>query len=520
MILDPSDYGFPPTYESFRPAQIDVVDYILTSDARFVAIGAPTGIGKSGISVLTSKLSGTKSTILTASLGLENQYLSTFPGMLASIRGRANYPCWEGGNCLEGQHQGCGDRDGCPYICALKAANEHDRPLTNYPYWMSVNQNGAGMVKPDILILDEAHLAPDWLSASLDFHIHEFEYRRCGGDIGDLPHQETIEVWAAMGDHIHNVVAAQYHRLKARMSSMFGTTKDRAMREFREVDSLLDRVNRLKLLNDNWLISMEEGTDKGRVFRFECIWPGMYRERLFQGVEKVVLLSATLRPKTLSYMGIPKADTDFKEWPRQFPAENGPVYHIPTAAVGRKMTDEDTRRWLNRIAEICAWGNDRKGLVHSVSYDRARQIRENLPAFVNPVVNGAADPASKTATEAYDRFMISDNGSVLLSPSFSTGWDFSGPNAEYQIVSKLAYPNLGSKLVKARIARDSDYMSYVAAQDLVQACGRINRYSNDLGVTFIIDDNVTQLIKRGSSFMPRWFKVKSINELPAPLPKL
>ena len=69
-------------------------------------------------------------------------------------------------------------------------------------------------------------------------------------------------------------------------------------------------------------------------------------------------------------------------------------------------------------------------------------------------------------------------GAVLISPSFSTGWDFKGKIAEWQIVSKLAFVDTRkekSPVMHRRKEDDKTFPTYLAAQDLVQSCGRIQR---------------------------------------------
>ncbi|MDE2107061.1 MAG: hypothetical protein KGL39_58180, partial [Patescibacteria group bacterium] len=252
-----------------------------------------------------------------------------------------------------------------------------------------------------------------------------------------------------------------------------------------------------------------------------CVWPGMYRERLFQGVKRVILMSATLRPKTLSLLGIKRDDCEFKEWGRQFPAVNGPVVWVPTAKVKHeeKMNGDDIRRWLGRHEEIFTWGADRKGLAHTVSYARAKQINDNLGNKFSLVLNGAADPDTSTAREAFERFSKATT-SVLVSPSFSTGWDFAGDKAEWQVISKLAFPPTNDKLIMARTEQDKDYPMYCVGQELVQACGRINRYPADRGTTLIVDDNVKWAKRAAAEHMPKWFSIRTEEQLPKPLDKL
>ena len=95
---------------------------------------------------------------------------------------------------------------------------------------------------------------------------------------------------------------------------------------FRHLDDLLRELSKLTRhgADGNWIWQL-----RNRGVQFDIIWPWRYAERyLFSGVEKVVMMSATLRPKLLSLLGLKRDEVDFKEWPCQFPAVLAPVYSL------------------------------------------------------------------------------------------------------------------------------------------------------------------------------------------------
>lgn len=517
-MYSPHDLGFPEVIDTFRPAQVEAIEHSLTSEKRFTALGAPPGVGKSAIAIALAKLLGGRTVILTATLGLQDQYAMYQPMGLRDIRGRGNYACWEGGTCEDGGRLACSDKAGCPYLSAFRAQDAADIVSTSYAYWLAVNEKGQGMRAPDTLILDEAGLAPEWLSRALDYTVTERDMREAGLRFS-VPPGDDADVWIELAPRLAAAADAKYQRMKAQGAPRMGSARERYARELRRAEWLIERATRMLRLDSNWVVSREDGTDEGRIWRFECIWPGKYRERLFRGVQRVVLMSATLRPKTLGLLGIPQVDCDFREWGRQFPAANGPVIWIPTVRLNHRMSSEAQEHWIKRIAEILDHRSDRKGLIHTVSYARAKQINEAVGASRCLVLNGAADPESQTARQAFDRFSAMNRG-ALVSPSFSTGWDFAGRAAEYQIIAKLPIPDTRSKVMQARTAKDPSYADYLAAQELVQSCGRVVRSATDRGETLLIDDGWTWFRNKASDHMPRWFTVRKEETLPPPLKKL
>jgi Rad3-related DNA helicase len=371
-----------------------------------------------------------------------------------------------------------------------------------------------------MLICDECSEAPEWLSRSLDFTITERECREAKEPLKPPP-GDSCEEWAALGPRLAVAAEYRYNLIKARATNR-GQPRESLLRDIRRAEGFLDCTSRLQNLDDNWVVTKEEGQDEGRVWRFECVWPGRYKERLFRNIPRVVLMSATLRPKTLGLLGIPRAECDFREWGRQFPAANGPVIWVPTVRVNHKISEENERAWMARIADILARRGDRRGLIHTVSYARAKRIAEAIRQELDGrvILNGAADPDSSTAREAFDRFIKGAADAVLCSPSFSTGWDFAGTAAEYQIIAKLPLPDPRSKVMQARIERDPSYPDYLGAQALVQSCGRVVRSDTDRGETIIIDDSWAWFKRKAEDHMPKWFKVRREEQLPPPLPKI
>lgn len=515
--MTPAYLGFPPHFSAFRPAQEEAIEHALCSSSRFVGIGAPPGVGKSGIALALARLLGGRSVILTANLGLQQQYQDVFSPMgLHEIKGRNNYTCWEGGNCEDGGRMLCGDKEGCPYICTFKASQAADIVQTNYAFWLSVNERGQGMKQPDTLICDEAGLASEWLSRALDYTLTASECRKA--KYTKVLPGENLEGWAEAAEALKARAEEQYTALKSRMSGVSLLQRQRGARELKQAESFFDRTARLSKLDDNWIISREE-KDDDTVWKFECVWPGRYREKLFRYIPKVILLSATLRPKTLSLLGISGKESDFREWGRQFPLANGPVIHIPTTRVNWQMDAEGEKKWMSRIDEILSDRPDRKGIIHTVSYARAKQIVQQSRHRSRLMFN-ENDPGSPKASSVFARFATAGPGTVLVSPSFSTGWDFAGDLAEYQIIAKVPMPDTRSKLMKARCAQDPTYPMYVAAQELVQACGRVVRSDTDRGETFIIDDSIGWFMRAAKDHLPAWFRVRREDRLPQALEKI
>lgn len=106
---------------------------------------------------------------------------------------------------------------------------------------------------------------------------------------------------------------------------------------------------------------------------------------------------------------------------------------------------------------------------------------------------------------AVQRFKDSRPPAIFISPSATTGLDFPYSTCEYQIIAKVPFPDLRSKILKARAKKDTEYPFYLAMLDVVQAAGRGMRAADDQCETFIVDDNWGWFARRYKHFAPAWF---------------
>lgn len=514
--LSPADLGLPDKFEAFRPAQLEAIDYAATSDKRFVAMGLPTGAGKSLIAAAIQKLTGLKAVYLTATKGLQDQVGRDFGA--ADVRGRANYDCHhtpEGHTCDSASDicEFAGRSDcRCPYTKAVEEGKAADLTVTNYAYWLHsrrLNPNALGndWNPVELLILDEAHETVDQLTGFLEIVLKPHRI-----DIADTSGVMPSSYWV-------NCAALEGKRLAEEMAEIeernpAGYRHEERWKEKQEQRDKWDKVSRMDV---NWVWQVERPHRGAPTVTFSPIWPGRYAEALFSGVQKIILLSATLRPYTLRLLGIKESDVDFREWPAVFSPNRGMVYHVPTAKLTWKAKDEDYKKILDRVDEIIGGRLDRKGIIHTVSYDRAKRILSQSKYSDRMFFNESSRLSGDTARD----FRDAGPGSILCSPSYSTGFDFPGEECEYQIVLKTPYPNTQSRVIKER-CESNDYRMYAAAQELVQMCGRARRYEEDRSETIIVDNGVSWLLSPGGGkkFLPGWFRVWTVQKVPNPPPKL
>lgn len=512
-LPSPNKIGLPKQYSEWREGQSSSILRLIDSPKRFVALVQPTGSGKSLTYASYLKLAGGKSVILTSTKSLQDQIQRDFSSLgYSDVRGQSNYPCVidppltvDLGPCHAGLSCDL-KRGGCPYYDAVAEGKRSAVTVTNYSWWLHTNAYGEGFPPIDTLILDEAHAAPDELADFLSCEFSREHVKRFLS--GYAPPPTKWNNWAA-----EQAVALEGELEHAKYRAL---TNKKERRNLRTAQSMLLKLHRLaKAEEGDWVVEEEK-----RGWRFDPVWPGPYSEMLFRQTPKVILVSATMRPKTLALLNLKPEDYDFHESPSTFPISRRPVYFFvgqPRLAITHRSDDSVLRLWLARIDNILRRRLDRKGILHCVSYARRDFILRNS-RFADHMLSHDSGEQAKVV----ERFKAARPPAFLLSPSATTGLDFPYQEAEVSIIAKCPFPDQRSKILKARAKKDPDYAIYLTCLDIVQASGRGMRAADDQHEVFIVDDQIQWLISKYRRFFPEWWleAVRRIETIPDPPKRL
>jgi Rad3-related DNA helicase len=533
QIPSPADLGLPEKFQAWRAGQTRAIDRVLNSDKRFVVLAMPTGGGKSVV-YTTACYMGGRAVVLTSTKGLQDQLIEDFNSLgLVDVRGMGNYPCQALADQREGRSPAMCDEGpcmagnpcdflegGCDYFDAQRAARRADLAVTNYAYWLGINKasdqsedkkNPLGTRTR--LVLDEAHDAFEELAGHLAIEIGLWE----ASDVLGLTFPPGSPDMLGWKDWATPALAKCTRTLEEMQSRMkLGALKRKDMSRHRELRDLSRRLSSLITTKGEWVY--EESRDRygRRVVRFDPVWPGDYAESdLFRGINRVVLTSATVRPKTLDLLGIPRESVEFEEYNATFPVRNRPVIWTPTTRIRHDTEPGAYRLWAAKVSAIVRGRPHAKGIIHTVSYRLAKYLLE----FGDFGGTRVCHHPSGGMRQAVEEFRRARAPAVLISPSVATGFDFPGDQCRYQIIGKVPFPDSRSKVMQARAARDPEYFAYCAAQQLVQMCGRGVRSETDTCQTFIVDDNVQWFVRKYRQFFPKWWLAaySTSNSIPPPL---
>jgi hypothetical protein len=461
-------------------------------------------------------LSTSTKTLVAAGLASHNCDDFTDCG-LVSVKGKANFRCCKSTagqplTCEEGSSMGCRSIKAgeCPYKQQYVRAVHSPLVTTNYAYWCLINRFGEGLGQVDTLVLDEAHNAPTQVSEQVNTPISERE-------VEGMLRAEWPKEWRSMPEwrawaQTHLPVAKM---LQEKLTKDCMVTADRdTLRMALAWRSLAAKLQTITSMVGPWVVEPRQSRGRSDGYRLQAVWPYTYAEKLlFLNVPKIILISATINLKTLSLLGIKRSECDFYEYGASFDPGRSPVYFLPTVALNHKTGPDEFSLVVGRVDEIVSERLDRKGIIHTTSYQRAQDIVAQSQYADLMLLHD-----SKDAAETIQYFKTAPAPTILVSPSVTTGYDFPMDQCEYQIIVKAPYPDLRGAVQSKRREEDWLYPTYEMAQVLVQATGRGTRTPHDHCENFIVDDTVRKAFQRSESLFPKWWREQVIVTDLAPEP--
>lgn len=511
-IPSPADCGLPAKFSRWRSSQEQAIHRMLTSTKRVTAISAPTGFGKSPAYVAYALLSGKPTCIVTNSRGLQDQLMRDYADIgLVDIRGRSNYKCdmRDDYTCEEGYASQCPYKGSisCPSSQAEMRAATSSLVVTNYDKWTSSRMFGLGMAHFQQVIFDEGHDAPDALARAMQSTVSVKEIETdLELEVPGVPDEfRSWKNWAFTAKYQAEQKMKEYQQMIADVSD----PKPTWVRKFFHYRNLTRKLSVLASARpDDWVVDQVE-----EAFQFDPIRPARYAEgMLLFRLERIIIVSATIRPKTMFMLGIGRENFDFVEFDSDFDPKRCPIYWIPTMRVDSRA-DDLGMLWA-RLDQIATRRRDRKGIIHTISYARRDDILGRSRWAPSMLINQKGSPA----TAMVEEFKQAPPGTILVSPSVSTGYDFPGKECEWQFMCKIPFPDSRSKIVQARQKDDKEYGPYSAMQTLVQTFGRGMRSKEDRCENFIGDDHLAWFLPRYSHLAPKSFHgfYRKLSVLPSP----
>jgi Rad3-related DNA helicase len=538
-----------PKLSTWYPGQEDAFKKILDwfyTPSRFLGVSAATGAGKTALALLAAKMTGVRTCILTATKGLQEQYYQDAQSMAVLAKGQNNFKCSlvptlnaDEAPCHEGLSCSYARSGGCEYRVQLKKALESQIVITNYAYYLAQTRFSSGLGEFGLCILDEAHSSFSALESHLTTYLPKMELESLGVTFPSLPASDiynwgsrkktstdpdpdTIyppslwaqwQMWASLSSEPAQERAEELSIEVKELRDAGNPVPGALSRSYRSAKSLSAKLSSLSSATGDWVI---QKTYHG--YLFTPRWVASNGSALFQTVPKVMLMSAILSHKTADSIGVPVGeDRTWLEVGSYFPPENTPIWHVPTARINYRTDDYGTTIWQARIDQIIQRRLDRKGIIFTVSYDRARLLMSRSRYKDIMLTHSTGD-----VSLVVNRFKAMKAPAVLVSPTVTTGWDFPAETTgvRYLIAGKIPYPDSQNIVLQARHKDDKDWSSYLAMETMIQELGRATRSVTDRVECLILDDNWIWYYNSYKKFAPKWFQERvkgSLTCVPDPL---
>lgn len=433
-----------PKFSQWYPGQEQafsgIIDWYNSPD-RFLGVSAPTGSGKTALALLASKMTGARTVIVTSTKGLQAQYMQDSLALGGvNVLGQNNFTCSlvpslraDEGPCHDGIP--CPVKERCPYRVQLARALSSDIIITNYAYYLAQTNFSSGLGDIDLLVLDESHTAGAFsaMENHLTIHLSRMDVESTGIA---FPQQSLDQwaVWKLWAEDSLPLALSKVQSIESEIKNIrdsgISTIPSATSRAFRVAKGILSRLERLSTVSEDWVI---QATRHG--YMFTPRWVANYGNSLFHDIPKVMLMSAILSHKTLDSIGVPREGRAWLEMDSYFPASNTPIYHIPTARINFRTDDYGSTIWATRIDQLISRRLDRKGIVFTVSYERARMLMARSSYKGIMLTHSTND-----VIHVVNKFKEMPAPAVLVSPTVTTGWDFPGNGKPQYIILGKCVP--------------------------------------------------------------------------------
>lgn len=529
-----------------RKEQQDALDFVAKNihDQKFILMDLPVGVGKSYLGLMIADWyeknidSKAKFDILTGNKLLQDQYVSEFES-INDLKGKDNYQCQQYScSCAKGKEFNRLNKTSCDYCPWDDAKNSYlggQISLTNFFLYVLYVLYVPDLLRSRgarVLIVDEAHLFDEVFSSFISVKITENQIKRLKfrNEWDILKQLKTIndiesyikflrylvkEIGTAISD-IENEIGGNLKTMnlnQLKRVNKISKATDKKSSEMKlmdiavELQQLLSKIDIFlkEYTNDpgNWVIESEwNDKTKTKEHSLEPIWANGYLDKyVWSHYDKVILMSGTILNKDLFCFlnGLDPSQTAYHSIPSPFAVTNRPIYYMPIGKMTFKTKEDTFKNYVPYIKKIMSKYDSVKGIIHTHNFELSNWIKETIDneRFI------FHDSSNKD--EMLRKHMESEGGTVIVSPSVSTGVSFDGEKSRFQIISKIPYPSLASNKNKTRLKVKPDYYEWKTVGDIIQMYGRSVRNEFDFADTIIIDGCFSDVLRNSSYLMPTWF---------------
>lgn len=530
--------------EGFEPNEaqkyiIEQIGQAIDEGKKFIVINAPTATGKSFIAKTVANysveplhsfveavesfsifddeivfdddvLSPFGTAILTVTKNLQDQYIEMFEDGDA-LKGKSNYPCsiidgfsCENGMCVYVQKQlkSCINNKCCPYFEQRRKALTNRCSFYNYAMFCKLHPN---VKNKEFIICDEASELEAELVSLYTFEFLIQELNKIDSFMPPTPGiGESNNSYYKWVKSISCRCEQLYGQYIVELSKEFKTNKKKKKltKEEQRKLSLLGRYkemtkNVLDVWNDTeYIVKREHGKIIFQPYNVDKL-----SQRIFKHGKTVILMSATIvdHKSFARVLGI--NDYHYIEAKMTLESEKAPIKCTNRFKLNYRNKAEVLPLMCNAVEAICEYHKNQKGIIHTHSMD----VLSYLKRYVTNQDRFLYREEGVTNEQILEAHKNTDEPTILVSPSMTHGVDLKGKLGEFQVIMKAPYLPLNDERIKKKFNEDKEWYLNSMLSTLIQMCGRCNRTADDYSVTYVLDGNILDALKRCSSKLPRYF---------------
>lgn len=529
---------FPKDYEP-STGQINIinkVDESFSSNHKFCIVSAPTGTGKSFLSMTLANASNEPSVeykrlvesyeafkqdisgnytnqveceneppfgsfTLTITKNLQDQYKDLFQ-QVNLMKGKSNYICEidnistvEAAPCLIAPKlkEDCWKANRCPYYTNRNLALISKHSVLNYKMFLHLPRH---LKRKNYIICDEASELENEMVKMFSLFLDLSKLKSLGLDI---KRPKTL-YFKDINDWLSNI-SIQLSEIIESLIKKYNKNSNLVIGEKNKITyfkNLYMQINQTlaEWLTCEWVIDEVEKN----CISITPLKVNALTKHIFDFADQVVLMSATIidHKKFADSLGIDKYS--HIEEKSNFNPDLSPIYISKTNSINYNNKNTVLPKIAKQINELCETFKTEKGIIHTQSMDITNILKKYLKGsrflFRNEITSN---------DELLNKHYNSKEPTILVSPSLSYGVDLRDDLARFCIIVKLPYLPLGNRRIKQLFDKDKQWYENQMLNTLVQMCGRATRSKQDYSTTYILDGNIFKVIPRVVNKLPSHF---------------
>ncbi len=537
-----------------RPEQKKILKKIakgIEDGYHIFLLDAGTGIGKSAIAATLAEYFG-KAFITTVTKQLQDQYKEDFNYPV--MKGRSNFDCKEAltfhktVSCEDGIcqteknihcHKGITGSEGssfcfedrnkviwdfkssdhCNYWKQKGKAVRSPITLMNYASFIIEMNYLSHFKKRKFCVFDEAHnierLIMDRVSLKLSNKKLKSDFKDHIDDItpeGEIKFIPQISNDAFVEDKEFWIAYLSKFIEDYRALTKIEDLPKKKKKQFRtKLIKLQNTKFELIENSQKWIIEAKK--DEKKVIFKPIEVSNFVKDYCFKHSDYSLLMSATILNKEhfCEWHGIDPDDVLYINVKSPFKVDKRPIYLQPVGSMSRKIIERTKPMTIPILKEILDQHKHEKGLIHTNSHELASYVykKVNDPRLINYSISKSDEGEKPVRDKVIMEYIESKEPLVLVAPSVDEGVDFPDDLCRFQVIYKVPYPYLEDKQVKARNRIDPNWYAYQTVVRIVQAYGRGMRNKDDYCDTYIIDEDIFDVLfeewRRFKQYIPKYF---------------